>query len=195
MNPPVKWTATRTEEFLASIHSRDIRNFAELACDSEGRILALRMRTFANTGAYLNNPALFIPLGLMPKVITSVYNIPVMYLDTNCVLTNTAPIGAYRGAGRPEGIYPIERLMDMAAREMGMDPITIRERNLIRTESLPYRTLVGDVIDSGDFQDVMKRAVKQMDWDGFGVRRSESESRGLLRGRGLACYIELTGGD
>jgi len=195
MNRPVKWTATRTEEFLASIHSRDLRNFVELACDSEGRILALRMRTLANTGAYLNNPALFIPLGLMPKVITSVYNVPVMYLDTNCVLTNTAPIGAYRGAGRPEGIYPMERLMDMAAREMGMDPITIRERNLIRTESLPYRTLVGDVIDSGDFQDVMKRAVKQMDWDGFGVRRSESESRGLLRGRGLACYIEWTGGD
>jgi carbon-monoxide dehydrogenase large subunit len=192
---PVKWTATRTEEFQASVHGRDHWNYAELAFDSTGKILALRVKTLANTGAYLTNPALLIPLGLMSKVITSVYHIPAMYLDTQCVLTNTAPIGAYRGAGRPEGIYPMERLMDMAAREMGIDPVSLRERNMIRTESLPYTTLAGDVIDSGNFKEVIKRAFRQMDWVGFEDRKAESESRGLLRGRGLACYVEWTGGE
>lgn len=192
---PVKWTATRTEEFLASVHGRDQKNFAELAFDSAGKILALRVFTMANTGAYLNNPALFIPLGLMPKVISSVYHIPSMFLDTRCVLTNTAPIGAYRGAGRPEGIYPMERLMDMAAREMGISPVALRKINMIKVESLPYTTLAGEVFDSGNFLEVMDRAVEKMDWDGFDVRKKESASRGLLRGRGLACYIEWTGGE
>ena len=191
----VKWTATRTEEFQASVHGRDHWNNAELAFDSAGKILALRVHTLANSGAYLTNPALLIPLGLMYRVINSVYHIPLMYLDTKCVLTNTAPIGAYRGAGRPEGIYPMERLMDMAAREMGIDPVSLRERNMIRTESLPYKTLAGDVIDSGNFKEVIKRAVRQMDWDGFVLRKADSETRGLLRGRGLACYVEWTGGD
>ena len=177
------------------MHGRDHWNYAELAFDSTGIILALRVKTLANTGAYLTNPALLIPLGLMSKVITSVYHIPAMYLDTQCVLTNTAPIGAYRGAGRPEGIYPMERLMDMAAREMGIDPVSLRERNMIRTESLPYTTLAGDVIDSGNFKEVIKRAFRQMDWVGFEDRKAESESRGLLRGRGLACYVEWTGGE
>ncbi len=192
---PVKWTATRTEEFQASVHGRDHRNVAELAFDSEGTILALRVNTLANTGAYLINPALLIPLGLMCKVITSVYHIPAMYLDTRCVLTNTAPIGAYRGAGRPEGIYPMERLMDMASREMGIDPVTIRKNNIIPSESLPYKTLAGEVFDSGNFPVVLEKAVKLMDWDGFPLRKAESDRRGMLRGRGLACYIEWTGGD
>ena len=100
----------------------------------DGRILGLRVKTFANTGAYLINPALLIPLGLMSKVITSVYEIPAIYLETSCVLTNTAPIGAYRGAGRPEGIYPMERLIDMTAREIGIDPVIMRRRNLINTD-------------------------------------------------------------
>ena len=192
---PVKWTATRSEEFQASVHGRDHWNFAELAFDVGGKILALRIHILANTGAYLTNPALLIPLGLMFRVITSVYHVPAMYIDTKCVLTNTAPIGAYRGAGRPEGIYPMERLVDMASREMGIDPISLRERNMIRTESLPYKTLAGDIIDSGNFKEVLKRTVRQMDWSNFGVRKVDSESRGLLRGRGLACYIEWTGGE
>jgi len=191
----VKWTATRSEEFQASVHGRDQRNYAELACDSTGKILALRLSTLANTGAYLNNPALLIPLEIMPKVVSSVYHIPALFIETRCVLTNTAPIGAYRGAGRPEGIYPLERLMDLAAREMGISPVTLREINLIRSESLPYTTQLGEVFDSGNFHEVMQSAVRKMDWDGFGKRKAASKKRGLLRGRGLACYIEWTGGD
>ena len=191
----VKWIATRSEEFQASVHGRDQRNFAELACDSTGKILAFRLSTLANTGAYLNNPALLIPLEIMPKVVSSVYHIPTLFIETRCVLTNTAPIGAYRGAGRPEGIYPLERLMDLAAREMGISPVTLREINLIRSESLPYTTQLGEVFDSGNFHEVMQSAVQKMDWHGFGKRKTASKKRGLLRGRGLACYIEWTGGD
>ena len=191
----VKWTATRSEEFQASVHGRDQRNFAELAFDSSGKILALRLSTLANTGAYLINPALLIPLGMMPKVVGSFYHIPALFIETRCVLTNTAPIGAYRGAGRPEGIYPLERLMDLAAREMGISPVTLREINLIRSESLPYTTQLGEVFDSGNFHEVMQSAVCKMDWDGFAKRKAAAKKRGLLRGRGIACYIEWTGGD
>ena len=192
---PIKWTATRTEEFQASVHSRDHINIAELACNTDGRILGLRVKTFANTGAYLINPALLIPLELMSKVITSVYEIPAIYLETRCVLTNTAPIGAYRGAGRPEGIYPMERLIDMTAREIGIDPVIMRERNLIKTDKLPYTTPAGEVYESGNFKEVLAQALELMDWNGFPARRARSEKRGLLRGQGLACYIEWTGGD
>ena len=192
---PIKWTATRTEEFQASVHSRDHINIAELACNTNGRILGLRVKTFANTGAYLINPALLIPLGLMSKVITSVYEIPAIYLETRCVLTNTAPIGAYRGAGRPEGIYPMERLIDMTAREIGIDPVIMRERNLIKTDKLPYTTPAGEVYESGNFKEVLAQTLELMDWNGFPARRARSEKRGLLRGQGLACYIEWTGGD
>jgi len=191
----VKWTATRSEEFQASVHGRDQRNYAELAFDSSGKILALRLSTLANSGAYLNNPALLIPLGIMPKVVSSVYHIPAVFIETRCVLTNTAPIGAYRGAGRPEGIYQLERLMDLAAREMGISPVTLRVKNMIRCESMPYTTQLGEVFDSGNFHQVMQSAVSKMDWDGFGKRKAASEKRGLLRGRGLACYIEWTGGE
>ena len=192
---PIKWTATRTEEFQASVHSRDHINIAELACNTDGRILGLRVKTFANTGAYLINPALLIPLGLMSKVITSVYEIPAIYLETRCVLTNTAPIGAYRGAGRPEGIYPMERLIDMTAREIGIDPVIMRERNLINTDKLPYTTPAGEVYESGNFKEVLAQTLELMDWNGFPARRARSEKRGFLRGQGLACYIEWTGGD
>jgi len=191
----VKWTATRSEEFQASVHGRDQRNFAELAFDPSGKILALRLSTLANTGAYLINPALLIPLGMMPKVVGSFYHIPAVFIETRCVLTNTAPIGAYRGAGRPEGIYPLERLMDLAAREMGISPVTLREKNIIRSYSLPYTTQLGEVFDSGNFHQVMQSALSKMDWDGFGKRKAAAEKRGLLRGRGLACYIEWTGGE
>ena len=191
----VKWTATRSEEFQASVHGRDQRNCAELAFDSSGKILALRLSTLANSGAYLNNPALLIPLGIMPKVVSSVYHIPAVFIETRCVLTNTAPIGAYRGAGRPEGIYQLERLMDLAAREMGISPVTLRVKNMIRCESMPYTTQLGEVFDSGNFHQVMQSAVSKMDWDGFGKRKAASEKCGLLRGRGLACYIEWTGGE
>jgi carbon-monoxide dehydrogenase large subunit len=191
----VKWTATRSEEFQASVHGRDQRNYAEMAFDSSGKILALRLSTLANTGAYLNNPALLIPLGIMPKVVSSVYHIPALFIETRCVLTNTAPIGAYRGAGRPEGIYALERLMDMSAREMEISPVTLRKINLIRSESMPYTTQLGEVYDCGNFHEVMQSAVSKMDWDGFGKRKAATEKRGLLRGRGLACYIEWTGGE
>ena len=191
----VKWTATRSEEFQASVHGRDQRNYAELAFDSSCKILALRLSTLANSGAYLNNPALLIPLGIMPKVVSSVYHIPAVFIETRCVLTNTAPIGAYRGAGRPEGIYQLERLMDLAAREMGISPVTLRVKNMIRSESMPYTTQLGEVFDSGNFHQVMQSAVSKMDWDGYGKRKAASEKRGLLRGRGLACYIEWTGGE
>ena len=195
LNRTVKWTGTRSEEFLSSVHGRDQIYFAELGFDSKGKILALRLDVLANTGAYLNNPALLIPIEIMPKVITSVYHIPSLYYEVRCILTNTAPIGAYRGAGRPEGIYQIERLMDLAAREMGFAPDVLREKNLIRSESIPYTTQLGEVFDSGNFHEVLALAKNKMRWFDFDKRKIESAKRGLLRGRGIACYIEWTGGE
>jgi carbon-monoxide dehydrogenase large subunit len=190
---PVKWRGERSEEFLAAHMGRDQHSRARLALDRDGRILALRVETLGNIGALPVGSSAIIPLSLSPKVQTTVYDVPVVDYRVKAVLTNTMATGAYRGAGRPEANYLIERLMEKAAREMRLDPVEIRRRNFIQPENFPYRTHLGDVYDVGNFPRIVDRLVELADWRGFAARREQSRSRGRLRGRGLSVYLEWTG--
>jgi carbon-monoxide dehydrogenase large subunit len=192
---PVKWCAERSEEMLAATHGRDVHTRAELALDAGGRALALRVRSLANVGAYPTAVGMGIQLTIGPWVSTSVYDLATVDLDLRAVLTNTATVSAYRGAGRPEAIYLIERLMDAAARELGLDPAELRRRNMIRPEQMPYRNAMGQTYDSGRFEVVLDRALALADWRGFEARRADSARRGRLRGRGIATFLEWTGGN
>jgi aerobic carbon-monoxide dehydrogenase large subunit len=188
---PVRWTGDRSESFLADVQGRDNYSIAELALDADAKFLALRATTYANMGAYLSNFGPFIPQ-LAFVVLSSVYRIPAISLNVKGILTNTVPVDAYRGAGRPEGIYLTERIVDVAARELGIAPDEIRRRNFIDT--FPYQTPVDSEYDSGDFEGAMALAMERADWAGFATRRAAAEQRGKLRGRGLAMYIERCGG-
>ena len=190
---PVKWRADRGEEFVGVMAGRDQINEAELAVDAEGRILGLRVRTHANLGAYAATVGPLIPLMLGPKVITSVYDIPNLDVAIAGVLTNTTPTAAYRGAGRPEAIFVIERMIDQAARDLKIDPVEMRRRNYIPTTAMPYTNAMGEVYDCGDFGTLQGRALELADWKGFDARKAESKARGRLRGRALASYVEWTG--
>jgi carbon-monoxide dehydrogenase large subunit len=190
---PVKWRAERSEDFLASHMGRDQRYEAELALDRDGRILALRMRMLANFGATPVGSTAIIPLLLGPKVQTTVYHVPAVDYHIKGVLSNTMATGAYRGAGRPEANYLMERLMDAAARQLGMDPAEIRRRNFIQPGQFPYRTHLDDWYDAGEFARILDHALAESDWSGFEARREQSRRRGRLRGRGLAAYLEWTG--
>ena len=192
---PVKWTAERGEEFLVGRAGRDVESRAELALDAEGRVLALRVTSNANVGAYATTTGVVIQLLIGPWVSTSIYDIPVIDFDLRAVMTHTAPVGAYRGAGRPEAIYIIERLMDAAARRMGLDPAELRLRNMIRPEQMPYKNPMGQTYDTGNFPSIAKQGLALADWDGFEARATESKARGRLRGRGLATFLEWTGGN
>jgi carbon-monoxide dehydrogenase large subunit len=192
---PVKWTATRIDEFLAATHGRDVESKVALALDAEGKVLAYRIRTLANVGAYAGTSGIIIQLLIGPWVSTSIYDIQTIDFEYTAVLTNTAPTAAYRGAGRPEAIYIIERLFDAAARKIGLDPAEIRRRNLIRPEQIPYKNPMGQVYDSGNFPSIVKQALELGQWDDFAMREAESKARGLLRGRGLASFLEWTGGN
>ncbi|HRP30014.1 MAG TPA: molybdopterin-dependent oxidoreductase, partial [Burkholderiaceae bacterium] len=191
---PVKWCAQRLEEFSASVHGRDQTGRAELALDADGRVLALRLRAYANVGAHATVTGVAIPLLVGPWVTTSIYDIPVISLHLTAVLTNCTPSGAYRGAGRPEAIYTVERLMDAAAREIGLDPAELRRRNMIRRAQMPYTNPMAQVYDVGDFERILDQGLALADWGGFDARRAQSRSRGLLRGRGIATFLEWTGG-
>ena len=190
---PVRWRGERSEEFLGAHMGRDQHFSASLALDREGRILALRMRMLANIGALPVGSSAIIPLALGPKVQTTVYRVPAVHYHVKAVLTHTMATGAYRGAGRPEANYLMERLVEKAAREMRIDPVELRRRNLIAPQELPWRTHLGDTYDSGDFAHVLEQALAAADWKGFEARRAESRRRGLLRGRGLSVYLEWTG--
>lgn len=192
---PVKWIAERSDDFLAAVHGRDLLSHAQLALDAEGRVLALRVRSLANVGAYATATGVAIQLLIGPWVSTSIYDIPVIDFDLRAVLTNCAPTGAYRGAGRPENIYIIERLMDAAAAQTGIDRTELRRRNMIRPEQMPYRNAMGQTYDSGRFESIMDQALALSDWNGFAAREAESRARGRLRGRGLATFLEWTGGN
>ncbi|WBX99991.1 xanthine dehydrogenase family protein molybdopterin-binding subunit [Ramlibacter tataouinensis] len=192
---PLKWAADRSEEFLSSHHGRDLRSHAQLALAADGRILALRLRSLANVGAYATGTGVVIPLLVGPWVQTSVYDIPVVDFHFGAVLTNTAPTGAYRGAGRPEAIFVIERLMDEAARQSGIDRIALRRRNFIRPQQMPYTNPMGQTYDVGRFEHVLDQGLAQADWNGFEARRAHSRARGKLRGRGIATFLEWTGGN
>jgi carbon-monoxide dehydrogenase large subunit len=192
---PIKWCAERIEEFLAASHGRDVRSRAELALDANGRVLALRVASRANVGAYATPAGVVIQLMIGPWVSTSVYDIGTIDVRIEAVLTHTAPTGAYRGAGRPEAIYIIERLIDAAARKTGIDPVELRRRNMIRPEQMPYRNPMDKTYDSGQFEKVMNEALAVADWNGFDARAAEAKRRGRLRGRGMAAFLEWTGAD
>jgi carbon-monoxide dehydrogenase large subunit len=192
---PIKWRAERIEELLAAGAGRDLESKAELAFDASGRILALRVHSLANVGAYATPAGVAIQLMIGPWVATSIYDIRPIDIRIKCILTNTAPTGPYRGAGRPEAIYMIERLMDEAARRTGIDPIELRRRNMIRAEQMPYKNAMDKTYDSGQFALVMDKGVALADWKGFDARVAASKARGKLRGRGMATFLEWTGVD
>ncbi len=189
---PVKWTDRRSESFVADTHGRDHIVDAELALDAEGRFLAIRATTAGNMGGYLSAFAPMIATTNIARHFASVYKTPLIEVTARCVFTNTAPIGAYRGAGRPEGNYFMERLIDTAAAEMGLDRIALRRLNHIGPGEMPFKAASGMTYDSGEFRAILDEALARADWDGFAARKAESAARGKLRGLGLGQYLEIT---
>ena len=192
---PVKWAADRAEAFLCDTQGRDNITTGELAIDADGKFLALRTRNISNMGAYLSTFAPYIPTYAGTSVLSSVYGFKAIYANIIGVFTNTVPVDAYRGAGRPEANYLVERLVDAAARELKIDRIELRRRNMVPPSAMPHATPVGKTYDSGDFQIVLDAALTKMDYAGFASRRAAAAARGKRRGLGLAYYLEATGGD
>ncbi|HEX9432556.1 MAG TPA: xanthine dehydrogenase family protein molybdopterin-binding subunit [Burkholderiales bacterium] len=193
LDRPVRWRADRSEDFLAAHMGRDQYNKARLALDADGRILALHVETLGNIGTVPVGSSAIIPLQLGPKVQTTVYHVPLVHYRVRAVLTHTMATGAYRGAGRPEANFLMERLMEKAAREMKLDAAELRRRNFIRPQDFPYRTHLGDTYDGGNFSAVLDQLLAHADWAGFAARREASQRAGRLRGRGLSVYLEWTG--
>jgi aerobic carbon-monoxide dehydrogenase large subunit len=188
---PVKWTDERSGSFVSDTHGREAQMTAELALDKEGNFLAVRLTGYGNVGATYGTPGPSTRNAVRNTL--GVYKTPLIEVTTKCVFTNTTPVGAYRGAGRPEANYYMERLVDTAAREMGIDHVELRRRNHIPPEAMPYKAPNGTTYDSGEFTNLLNKAVTLADWDGFPARREESRARGKLRGRGISDYLELTG--
>jgi carbon-monoxide dehydrogenase large subunit len=191
---PVLWTATRGESFLSDTQGRDIVIEGELALDRDGKFLALRARCLANMGAYLAAVGTWVPTMNFASCLPTVYDIPEIAVEVRCLFTNTAPVGPYRGAGRPDANYLVERLVEEAARLSGIDALEIRRRNLIPPDRLPYRTAVGTQYDSGDFPALLERALALADQPGFAARRARAAAAGKLRGLGISCFSEIAGG-
>jgi carbon-monoxide dehydrogenase large subunit len=191
---PVAWVAERAEHFLGDSQGRDNITIARLALDAQHRFLALEVETIADMGAYLSAYAPYIPY-VGAAMLPGVYDIPACHIRIRAPFTNTVPVDAYRGAGRPEAAYVIERLVDVAAREIGMAPDALRRKNFIKPKAMPYRTATGKLYDSGEFAGHMARAQEIADWGGFRKRHAESRKAGKLRGIGLATYIEACGGN
>ena len=187
---PIKWTAERAEGFASDNQARDHLTHAELALDRDGKFLALRVATSANLGAYLSSFAPAIPTYCYGTLLAGTYTTPAIYVEVKGVFTNTVPVDAYRGAGRPEACYVVERLVDTAAREMGIDPAELRRRNFIPKDGYPYQTPVALTYDSGDYFTTLEMALTTADYSGFEQRRQESARQGKLRGIGIATYIE-----
>ena len=191
---PVKWCNTRMESFLSDSAGRDGILEGELALDAKGKFLGLRMRNLVGLGAYTTQYAAIFSTMNTKNCLSSVYRIPAISLDVKMILTNTAPLGPYRGAGRPEAIYLIERLIDGAARAMNIDRVTLRRRNFIPPKAMPYKTPNGPVYDSGEFEASMDKALALSDWNGFSKRRAVARKSGKLRGIGMCCFLEVAGG-
>lgn len=194
LNRAVKWTCDRTDGFLSDAQARDLVSTGELALDGDGHILGLRVTTYGAIGAYLSN---FIPFVLTigpTGMLTGTYRVPAAYVNVKGTLTNTVPVDAYRGAGRPEAIYLIERLMDLAATELGLARDEIRRRNFVSPDELPYATPLHHEFDSGEFEAIMDACMTKADWAGAAKRKEEATARGRLHGLGLATYIERCGG-
>ncbi|APZ54197.1 xanthine dehydrogenase family protein molybdopterin-binding subunit [Salipiger abyssi] len=191
LNRPVKWTSTRSEAFMSDAHGRDHVTKIELALDAENNFTGLRTDTLANMGAYLSTFSSSIPTWLHGTLMAGNYKTPAIQVNVKAVFTNTVPVDAYRGAGRPEATFQLERLVDKAARELGVDPIALRRQNFI--DSFPYATPVAVEYDTGDYVATMDKLEEMIDRQGFEARREESRKRGKLRGLGVNCYIEACG--
>ena len=195
LGKPVKWTGDRSESFLSDTMGRDNLTTAELALDKDGKFTGLRVKTIANMGAYLSNFAPIIPTMAPLGVFGGVYDIPLKYFEVEGVYTHTVPVDAYRGAGRPEVCYIIERLVEAAARELKTSPAELRRKNFIRPDQFPYDNGVGQKYDSGEFERCMDDSIAMAEWNGFEARRKEAAQRGKLRGIGMSYYIEITPGN
>ena len=190
---PVRWVGERMEAFVTDTQARDHRTRARLALDAEGGFLGLRVETTADLGAYLSTFGAAIPSAIYSALLAGVYSTPAVYVEVTGVFTNTVPTDAYRGAGRPEACYILERLADRAAAATGIDPVEIRRRNLVPTQSMPYRTPIGPTYDCGDFPKILERALQTAGHDDFDRRRAASEAAGRLRGIGMASFVESSG--
>ncbi len=190
---PVKWTAERMEAFQSDAHGRDHLTEAALALDKDGKFLALRVSTLANMGAYLSTFAPAIPTWMSAVLLAGVYSTPLIHTRVRAVFTNTVPVDAFRGAGRPEATYTLERLIDRAARESGIDPVELRRRNFIKPDEFPYQTPVALQYDTGDYAATLDAALKASDYDGFAKRRAAAAKQGKLRGIGISTYVEACG--
>jgi carbon-monoxide dehydrogenase large subunit len=190
---PVKWTAERSESFMSDAHGRDHVTHVELALDKDAKFLALKVSTVANLGAYLSTFSTAIPTYLYGTLCAGTYTTPAVYVETKAVFTNTVPVDAYRGAGRPEATFVVERIVDVAAAELGMDPAELRRRNFVPADAFPYQTPVALQYDSGDYQTTLALAMEAAGYQGFEARRQEAARRGKLRGIGIATYIEACG--
>ncbi len=194
LDRPVKWRADRAETIVADPHGRDHLTRAEMAFDANGKALGLRTRTIASVGAYLMDFGPRIPTVAGARIAGTVYDLQAVNMEVRCAFTNTVPTDAYRGAGRPEIAYTIERLLDLGAAHFGIGKDEIRRRNYVRPDQIPYTNCVGNVLDSGDFAGTQALALQLADWQGFPQRRAESEKRGKRRGIGLGYFIEASGG-
>ena len=190
---PVKWTADRVESFMSDAHGRDHVTHVELGVDAQNKFVALKVATLANMGAYLSTFATCVPTYLYATLLAGTYTTPVVYAEVKAVFTNTVPADAYRGAGRPEATFLLERIVDLAADELGIDPAELRRKNFIPTDAYPYQTPVALQYDSGDYFSTLDLATKAADYAGFEARRVEAARRGKLRGIGIATYIEACG--
>ena len=191
---PIHWMSTRSEVFLTDNQGRDIHSEVELALDEKGKFLALRLRNVANLGAYVGPVGANIPTANFTRCLPGMYDIKNIDVATICAFTNTIPTAPYRGAGRPEASYAIERVVDEAARVTGIDPIKLRRRNFIKKSAMPYKTAVGTTYDSGDFETMFDKTLKLADYDGFKARRRAAQKRGKYRGFGISCMLEHSGG-
>jgi carbon-monoxide dehydrogenase large subunit len=190
---PVRWVASRAESFVADNQARDHLTHAELALEADGRFLALHVQTFANLGAYVSTFGAAIPSAIYSALFAGGYRTPAIFVEVTGVFTNTTPTDAFRGAGRPEACYVLERLADCAAQKLGVDRAEIRRRNLIPPSAMPYKTPIGPTYDCGDFPKILARTLALADYDGFEKRRAQAARRGRLRGIGMACYVESSG--
>jgi carbon-monoxide dehydrogenase large subunit len=190
---PVRWTAERSESFLTDAHGRDHVTKIELACEKDGTFIAFRTETLANVGAYLSNFSTATPTFLHGTLMAGPYKVPNVYVNVKTVFTNTAPVDAYRGAGRPEATYSLERIIDKMCRELGLDPFEVRRKNFVTTDMFPYTTPVGLIYDTGNYQATLEKLIDLADVAGFEKRRAASAAKGKLRGMGLSTWIEACG--
>ncbi|HQU02293.1 MAG TPA: molybdopterin-dependent oxidoreductase, partial [Acetobacteraceae bacterium] len=190
---PIKWTADRSESFITDAHGRDHVSHAELAVAEDGKFLGLRVETLANMGAYLSTFAPSVPTYLSATLLAGVYTTPAIYAQVKAVFTHTVPVDAYRGAGRPEATFLLERIVDVAARDLGMDRVEIRRKNFIPADAFPYQTPIALQYDSGDYQTTLRECLRMADYDGFEARRKAAAAKGKLRGIGMSTYVEACG--